>query len=168
MNDAETESLFERIEIAVSVQERVSVKNAKRGNQAVDSLADGSSLLTEPQEILCCAYRQFLAAGIINLKPAERIQNSRENPFVCDTLKDLAKNEIGQSEPLKAKFAIEVVSFAIRCAAQIVDPNRRVNDDHSTRVLSGKPSEARAIEVSLPAHFSSKPPDGSLSLGLYQ
>jgi hypothetical protein len=82
MNDAETESLFERIEIAVSVQERVSVNNAKRSNQAVNSLADGSSVLTETQKILCCADSQFLAAGIISLKPAERMQNSQKGPFV--------------------------------------------------------------------------------------
>ena len=143
MNNNEAEVLLERIEISISVQKRVSVEEAKRSNQAVNSLANGSPLLPETQEVLCSADGEFLAAGLVNLKPAHRIQNSRKRLLVRDALQDFAKDEVCQAQSLASEFAIEVVSLAIWRATQIIDPNRGVDDYHSMPMLFHRPSEAR-------------------------
>jgi hypothetical protein len=142
------------------------VAKAKRGNQTVDGLADGVSPLTETPEISRGLNSQFLAASLKYLELAKLTQDSCERLLVCDTLKSLAENQIGQSEALPTKLAIKVVGLFVPQTTQIVDPDRRINDHHWS--LLDKSTETRLAKISVPTDLASKPANGGLRPSLNQ
>src|ERR1700680_1702484 len=106
------------------------VAKAKRGNQTVDGLADGESPLTEPPKVFRSLDSQFLTTSLKYFELAKFTQDSCERLFVSDTLKSLVENQTMQSEEVPTKLAIKVVGLFIPQTAQIVDPDRGINDDH--------------------------------------
>jgi len=142
------------------------VAQAKCGNQAVNRLADGSAPLPERPEISGGRNSQFLTTSLKNFELAKIVQNLRERLLTSDTLKNLAKNQIGQSEALPPKLTIKVIGLAIRQSMQIVNPHRSINDHH--RPLLRKSPKARTIQITVPPHSSSKAPNGGLRPSLYQ
>jgi hypothetical protein len=144
----------------------MTVKDAKSGNQTADGLADGAPPLTQTPEFSRGLDCQFLATGLEYLELAKFVQDSCERLIASDTLKSLAENQIGQSEALPTKLAIKVVGLFVPQTTQIVDPDRRINDDH--RFLLCKSPVTRFAKVAVPTDLASKPPNGGLRPSLNQ
>ncbi|HEV2221519.1 MAG TPA: hypothetical protein VGR84_00805 [Candidatus Acidoferrales bacterium] len=138
----------------------MSLAKAKRGNQAVDGLADGVSPLTEAPEISRGLDRQVLTASLKYFELPKFTQHSGERLLVPDTLKGLAQNQIRQSEALPTKLAIKVLGLSVSQAAQIVDPHRGINNHHW--LLLRKSPATRLVQIPFPADLASKPANGGL------
>ena len=136
------------------------VKEAKRGNQAVDRLAYGSSPLTKISEISRRFDSQLLATSFENLELTKFAQDSYKRILISDALQSFAENQVRQPKALPTEFPIEVVGLFVLHTAQIVDSDRGINDDH--RPLLCKSRETRLLEVSIPTDLASKPPNGGL------
>jgi hypothetical protein len=89
------------------------VVKTKRGNQTVDSLTDGVSLLPEVPEVSCSLDSQSLTASLKQFELAQLTQHSCERFLVADTLESLAENQIVQSEALPSQLAIKIVGLSI-------------------------------------------------------
>jgi hypothetical protein len=142
------------------------VTEAKRGNQTVDRLADGTSPPAEVPEISGGFDAQLLATSFENLELTKFAQHSWKCILISETLQSLAENQVCQSKALPTDLAIKVFGFFVLQTAQIVDPNRGVNDDH--RSLLCKARETRLVEISIPVDLASKPPNGGLRPSLNQ
>src|ERR1700726_3612003 len=103
---------------------------AKSRNQAVDRFTDSSTPLSERPGVYGGRDSQFLPTGLKNFELAKIMQNPPERPLTSDTLKDLAKNQIGQSEALPLKLTIKVIGLAILEPMKIIDPHRSIDDHH--------------------------------------
>jgi hypothetical protein len=68
MDHAHPEQLFERIEISVTVQERVSEKQTKRGDPTVDGFTDSNSISPQGTIVFSSSNCQFGASGWENLQ----------------------------------------------------------------------------------------------------
>src|ERR1700687_3463179 len=106
------------------------VAETKRRNQTVNGLADGASPLTETPEISSGLDCQFLTTGLEYLKLANFTQDSCERPIVSNTLKNLAENQVRESQALTTELAVKVIGLFVPQTAQIVDPDRGINDNH--------------------------------------
>jgi hypothetical protein len=106
------------------------VTDAKGGDQTVDGLADCASPLTETPEMSRGLDSQLLATGLEDLELAKVAQDSCECLLPSDTLKSLAKNQVRESKALPIKLAVKIIGLLVPQAAQIVDPDRGINDDH--------------------------------------
>ncbi|HXN27534.1 MAG TPA: hypothetical protein VN902_10450 [Candidatus Acidoferrales bacterium] len=142
------------------------VTEAKRSNQTVDRLANGASAPAEVPEISGGFDGQFLATSFENLELTKFAQHSRKCIVIADTLKSLAENQVRQSKTLPTELAIKVIGLFIPQAAQIVDPNCGINDDH--RSLLCKSRDTRLVEISIPMDLASKPANGGLRPSLNQ
>jgi hypothetical protein len=144
----------------------MAMAKAKRGNQAVDCLANGASPLAQAAEIARGLNSKFLAPSLKYLELAKFTQDSCERLFVSDALKSLAENQIRESKALPTKLAIKVVGLFVPETAQIVDPHSRINDHH--RFLLHESLETRLVEVSVPTDLAAKPSNGGLRASLNQ
>src|SRR5216684_7069383 len=132
------------------------VAETKRRNQTVDGLADGAPPLTETPEISSGLDRQFLTTGLEYLELAKSTQDSCERLLVSDTLKSFAENQVREPEALATELAVKVIGLFVPQTAQIVDPDRGINDVH--RSLLCKSRETGLVEVSIPTDLASKAP----------
>jgi hypothetical protein len=144
----------------------MTAKDAKRGNQTVDGLADCAPPLTKTPEISRGLDSQLRATSLEYLELAKITQDSCERLIVSDTLKSLAENEVRESEALPIELAVKVIGLLVPQVAQVVDPDRSINDDHGS--LLRKSPKTRLAKVSVPADLASKPPNGSLRPSLNQ
>lgn len=90
MNDGEGEELFEGVEVAVAVKERVTVAEAESGDEAVDCFADRVAAAAEKPEIFRGVDGELFAAGLEDGEFAKIAQNAREGFVVANALEDLA------------------------------------------------------------------------------
>lgn len=97
MDHPEAEVLFEGIEVAVTVKQRMSFEKAKGRNQAVDRFADGEATLPEEAVVLRRGYCQIFPAGTEDGELQQFAPSVPECCFVADALQDFAKNEVGQA-----------------------------------------------------------------------
>jgi hypothetical protein len=142
------------------------VTEAKRGNQTVDRLANGASPPAEVSEISGGLDGQLLTTSFEDLELTKFAEHSSKCILISDTLKSLPENQICQSKALPTELAIKVIGLFVPQTAQIVDPNRGINDDH--RSLLCKSRETRLVEISIPRDLASKPPNGGLRPSLNQ
>jgi hypothetical protein len=122
--------MFERIEVTIAMQKRMTVHEAKCGNPAVNGLADGVATLPKLPKIPCGGDGDVLSAGVKNLKFTELAQHLREGFFVLDRLKRLAKNDVCKAKTVAGELAIKVFRFGGLVSTQIVDPNGGIDDHH--------------------------------------
>jgi len=144
----------------------MSVTEAKRGNQTIDRLADGASSPAEIPEISRRFDSQLLATSFENLEFTKFAQDSCKCILISDALKSLAENQVRQSKTLPTELSIKVIGLFVPQTAQIVDPDRSINDDH--RSLLCKSRETGLVEVSIPTDLASKAPDAGLRPSLNQ
>src|SRR6476660_206402 len=113
----------------------MSVTEAKRGNQTVDRLAHGAPPTAETPEISRRFDSQPLATSFENLELTKFAQDACKCILVSDALKRLAKNQVRQPKKLPTELSIKVIGLFVPQAAQIVDPDRSINDDHRSPTL---------------------------------
>src|SRR6202030_4335441 len=111
------------------------VKEAKCGNKAIDRLAYGWPPLTKTPEISRRFDSQLLATSFENLELTKFAQDSCKCILVSDAVKSLAKNQVRQPKTLSTELSIKVIGLFVPQAAQIVDPDRSINDDHRSPTL---------------------------------
>ena len=100
------------------------------GNQTVDRFSDGVTLPAKIPEVSCGCDGEFLAATFKELEPAKFAQDAIGSVLICQTLENLAKNQVRQSEALPAKLTIKVIGLGVLQTAQVVDPYGRIDDYH--------------------------------------
>jgi hypothetical protein len=152
------------IKVSISVQQQMPVAKAKSRNQAVNRLADSSAPLSERPEVSGGRDSQFLTTRLKNFELAKIMQNPREHPLTSDTLKNLVKNQIRQSEALPPKLAIQVIGLAILQPMQIVDPHRSINDHHRPR-LRESPKAGALSQPSRVPYGAAGPDSGYIKEG---
>ena len=130
VHDLQAKHLLKGIEVAVPVEKLVLSFQTERSNQTIDSLADRVTAPAQVPVVLGCRNSQGGTAGLKDLELQEVGLDSGAHVLVRNTLQYLAKNEVCQPEPLPLQFAVQPKSFWIFRAPQIVDPYRRVDDDH--------------------------------------
>jgi hypothetical protein len=166
MNHVKPQEPLERVEIPIPVQERMSLAEAKCGNQTVDGLADGVPLPAEIAEISGRGDSQLFTAGLEHFEPAKFPQGSCEGLLLADTLKNLAEDQVRQSQSLPAELTVKKVGLVILPPTEIVNPHGGVHDQHGSLVQQA--SQARSVEVSFPPDFAPKATNGGLRPGAYE
>jgi len=78
---------------------------------------------------------QLLATSFENLELTKFPQDSCKCILISDALKSLAKNQLRQSKTLRTELSIKVIGLFVPQAAQIVGPDRTINDDHRSPTL---------------------------------
>src|SRR4051812_43782043 len=130
MDDGEAELFFEGVEVAITVKQRVLFADAETRNQAVNRL---------PHRVSAAAQRPIVSRGIPSHLDAARVEYLQRqqlsldvlrDPLVAHTLQDLAQDEISEGETLPLERCVKPVGLRIRYAAEIIDPDGGVDDDH--------------------------------------
>jgi len=148
------------------MQKGMALSNAERRNEAVDRLTNGATSPSQRSVIACGLAGQIDAAGFEYFESQQEFLDLFGRGVVAETLQHFTEDDVGQRETLPIQFVIQPVGLGIPCAAQVVDPDRCIDDDHAK--LSGDPRQTRRIEISLPRHRSAQAPDGGLASGLNQ
>src|SRR6476620_5775244 len=130
MNDGETEAFLERLEISVSVKERVLSPQAERRNQTIDGLANGVTMASKRPIVARRLARQHYATHIEDLTLRQRGLDLFRDHVVTNPLQHLAKDDVCQSETLTIEFSIQPVGLGIGRALQVVDPDGGVDNHH--------------------------------------
>jgi hypothetical protein len=96
MQDIESQALLEGVEVAVSMEQAVTLLNAKSCNGTVCSLSHGDSLRSQKSVIGRGCDGHFLAARIEDLVAPHLAKDACKVPLVPEALQELTKNEIGK------------------------------------------------------------------------
>jgi hypothetical protein len=157
MHDPQPQDLLEAIEIMISMQQFVLVPQAKSGDETIDGLANRVTALAQLSIILSGGHGETATVSFKNLELQQISSYPHERAFRPNTLQHFAKDEVRQPNALPLQLPIQPACLRILRAAQIIDPHRRVNDNHSG--LFPNPRQARLAQISLPNNFPPKPPD---------
>ena len=130
MDDRQFEELLERVKVSIAMKERMLSAQTEGRNQAVDRLAYRVATTPERTIIASGFAGQGYAACFEHLQAQQAPPDLLRSSIVADTLKHLAQDDIGQGEPLVIEFRVQPFGFGILYAMEIVNPNRRVDDDH--------------------------------------
>jgi hypothetical protein len=166
VDNRQAEELFEGVEVAVTVQERMPLGQAEAGDETVDRFPHCSSLLAKSPKVLRRGPRQVDAAQGEDVELRKLPVDGRSRRFVGHALQHFAKNDVRQGEGLKTKLGIHPVRMRVFHAAQVIDPDRRVDDDDG-RLLRDA-ALARSIQVAFPRHLSPQLPHAALAARLNQ
>jgi hypothetical protein len=148
------------------MQKRMALSDAERRNEAIDRLLNGATSPSQRPVIACGLAGQIDAAGFEHFKFQQDFLDLFGRFVVAETLQHFAEDDVGQRETLPIQFLIQPVGLGTPRAAQIVDPDSCIDDDHAT--LSAEPRQSRPIEIALPRHRSAEAPDTGLASGLNQ
>lgn len=88
------------------MEKRVLLKDAERRNPAINRLANREAAMSKAPKIPRCGDRKVRAASLKNFQALKFAQNALKNCFVSIPLQDFAKNQVRESQPLLAKFAV--------------------------------------------------------------
>jgi len=145
----QSEQLLERIEVAVAVQERMTLPEAERGDQAVNRFANGATLRTESAVVACSRCREIDATCLEDRETPKIAEHASGFLIGREPLENLTDHEVDQSERLSHELLIEPLRLWCRDVVEVVDPDRRINDDHRIRdgwrrVRDGSRSDCRS------------------------
>lgn len=96
MHHAQADQILERIEVAITMQQRMPSAEAERRDQAVDGLANDAPLGTESAVVLCGSHREVNATGFEVVEASQVSEDSRGFPVGGETLQDLADHHVQQ------------------------------------------------------------------------
>jgi hypothetical protein len=130
LHHPQSEHALKTIEIVVAVQQFVFGLETERGDETIDGFADGVAVLAQSAIILGGGDGQLPATRLKDLEFEQVGLDLREGAFATNALQNFAKDKIGQAEALPLEFAIEPKGFGVLGAAQIVDPDGGIDDDH--------------------------------------
>jgi len=148
------------------MQKGIALSDAERRNEAIDGLTNGASSPPQRAVIACGLAGQVDAAGFEHFESQQEFLDLFGRVVVAETLEHFAEDDVGQRETLPIQFLIQPVGLGTSRAAQVVDPDSCIDDDHAK--LSGDSRETRRVEIALPGHCSAQAPDGGLASGLNQ
>ena len=166
MNDGQAEQFLERIEVAVTMQKRVLLFDAKRGDQDIDGLSRGLSALAQGAIVRCGLDRQRLAHPLKDGELAKLGDDQRGRLLIANPLENLGQNDRREAQPVLIELRFELIGLGVLEAVDVVDPDRRVDDDH-WRLLAGA-LDPRGTQVAVPGDLAAQAAQPALAAGLDQ
>ena len=100
------------------------------GDQAVDGLSHRMTTTPKGAIVTRRVAGERNAAGFEDDQFRELAFDGFCRNVIADALQHFAENDVRQSETLALKCGIQPVRFRIPHALEVVDQNRRVDDDH--------------------------------------
>ena len=142
---------FKRLEIGISVQKRMPPVDAKRRDEAIDRLADGSALRPERAIVAGGCLRQVDSACGHDFEALQRRGHSRYVCFVVHALQNLTDTQIQHTKALLCQFGLQPPHLGRACAPEVVNPDARVHNDHGRLPRTRNPATAAFIQVAAPS-----------------
>ena len=130
VDDGQLEELLERIEVSIAVEQRVMFAQTEGGDQAVDVLSHRMTTTPKGAIVTRRVAGKRNAAGFEDDQLRELAFDGFRRSVITDALQHLAEDDVRQPEALALKCSVEPVRFRIPHALEVVDQNRRVDDDH--------------------------------------
>ena len=161
MNYGEIEQTFERIEITITVQQRMPVMQAERRDEAVNRLADGVATGAEQPIIARGGSCQLDAARLEDLYRQQVALECRRRRVISNALQQLTQDDVRHAQSLAIQFDVQPIRLRILRAVEIVDPDGGIDDHH--RQLPARAAEARFPEITLPRHLAAQASDPGLA-----
>lgn len=166
MHRLQPQHFLERIEIVIAVQKLIPSKQAECRDPAVDGFADGVTSLAQRTVVLRGCNSDPGAASREYLERQKFIAHTPELARVTNSLQYFAEDQIGKPQSLACQFTIKPSCFRVPYASDVINPNRRVYDDHTASL--GNTPLSRYFEISFPFHLATKPPYANLRARLDQ
>ncbi|HTQ85861.1 MAG TPA: hypothetical protein VMI93_06590 [Candidatus Solibacter sp.] len=163
MDDLKTEDTLEGVEIAVAMQQRVTLADAECGDKAVDCPADGVAAPAEDAEVARGGDGCFFATAIEYIELTKFGEYDGRALFLSNALEYFAEDHVGESEGTAAELAIEKIRLGIPETSKMIHPDGGIHNDH--RRLPGDAAETGLIEVAFPADFAAEAANGCLGPG---
>ncbi len=132
VDNRKLKELFEPIEISITVQQRVLLAYAERGDQTINRLADRVAPGSQRPIIPCGFPRQVDATCFEHFQLEQLALNILRSELIANTLQNFAENQIDEPQTLAIEFRMEPIGFGIREALQVIDPDRGVDDHHAS------------------------------------
>jgi hypothetical protein len=164
VNDRELKEFLEWIEIAIPMQQGVLLAEAKRLDKAIDRLEDRMTATPERSVVARGVANQVDAAGLEDLELEQLPLDSDRSRLVANTLKHFADDQIRDAKPLPIELRIEPVRLRVPDAAEVIDPDRGVDDDHDELLRDS--AAAGPLEITLPGLLASEASDAPLAARL--
>ena len=140
MYDAQAQTLFEEVEVAISMKKSVSRFETESRDDAIHRLAYRVPKRAQRPVISSGGHGESHSTGIEDFKVQKVAVDSPEDCIVPDALQDLAKDEVGEAKALPVQFAVKPQRFGIPDPAKIVNPNGDIYDYHPARYDCTRPS----------------------------
>jgi hypothetical protein len=113
MKHAKPEVLFERIEVAVAMQQGVTMHDTESGDQPIDRSTDGDGGGSKMPIILCAEDGEIIAAGIEYFEVGQFFQSLCKDRIQSNALQHFAKNPICKTYSFDPDMAIKPDSMGL-------------------------------------------------------
>jgi hypothetical protein len=123
MEDAKPEVLFERIEVAVAMQQGVAMHDTESGDQAIDRSTDGDAGGSKMPIILRAEDGEIIAAGIEYFEVGQFFQSLCKDRIQSNALQHFAKNPICKTYSFDPDMAIKPDGMVVMASFVVVDPD---------------------------------------------
>lgn len=138
---------FHRIEVPIRVQELVVVEDTKRPDDDVDRLSNGHPALSQFPIILGRREGHISADQVRIHEIAQQCAGSAVIRIVGEALQKLRKNQIPDEDAAGSEKLLKMIRLPGVNAVEVIHPDRGVNEDHGTSVISSHHIEiARPLE----------------------
>ena len=122
VDDGKAKVFLERIEVAVAMQQGIRVRDAERGNQAVNC-GDRVPFATENPIILGGLDCQLHPGRLDNGELQQIAQNLTKQGIAPESLQHFAKNHIGQAQCLRRGIGNDPPRFGIFNSPKAIHPH---------------------------------------------
>ena len=139
---------------------------AEGGDQAIYRLPHRMAPPAKRPKIAGCGDGECRSARVEHLGLEEFLLRLPELNIVSDALQDLTEDQICQTETLAAGLFVQPIGLRVLQAAEVLDPDRRVDDDHVA--LFRDASLTRVREIPFPRDLAPQAADSCLRTGLNQ
>lgn len=130
MDDGEVEQFFERVKVAIAMQQSVLFADAERRDQAIDRLSHRVSAAAQDAIVPGRVSSNLGAARAEHFQGEQLSLDILRDSLVAYALQDLTQNQIREGETFAVERCMEPVGFRIRHAPEVVDPDGGIDDDH--------------------------------------
>ncbi len=114
MHHAQAEQLLERIEVAVTVQQRMTATETERRDQAVDGLANGPPPGTQSAVVPRRSHRELNATRLEDLETSQISEHASGFLMGGETLQNLADHQVEQCKRLTRELPVQPIGFECR------------------------------------------------------
>ena len=135
-------------------------EHAKRCDQEIDRLSNRAALPAKKAIVPGCLNRYFWMRCVEYGKLHQFAGDFRRLLFVPYSLQHLAQDYGGDAKALGVDLGIEPLRFGIVDAVEVINPHRRVDDDHGG-LFRGTPQPG-AMQVSVPRDLPPQTPEPGL------
>jgi hypothetical protein len=122
--------MLEWIEVTIAVQQGMAGSKAECSDEAINRLADRVAFAAQRAEILSGRYPDIRTSSCKHFKSKKLSLHSSKCMVVGNALQDLAEDDLGQPKSLVSEFSIQPLRLRVLNAAEIVNPNGRINNHH--------------------------------------